>query len=135
MAWSACQLNASFLSSGNLSAKQYRLVQAGTAAGTVALVTAATQDPIGVLQTVGTTGGGDAVNVCVYGITKVYKDSTAAAITYGDPLVPTTAGNVKTSTGGVSSYTVGIALETMAAGSTGIINMLLTHAGKGSSGT
>lgn len=135
MSYEVPGLMASFNSSGNLSGKQYFLVKPATAVGAVTFVTAVTDEVLGVLQNTPTTGGGDAAAVMLNGISKVYKNTTGAAITYGDPLIPTTAGGVTTSTSkAVTNYVIGQALETVAAATTGLVTMFINHNGRGSSG-
>lgn len=125
----------SFIANGNLSGQQYHLVQPTTIADmSVKLATADTQKLIGVLQNTPSTGGGDAASVMISGITKVALDSTGVAIAKGDMLTCTTEGGVQTSTSAVLSYKIGIAMEAMASGTTGLITMLITHEGRGSSG-
>jgi len=99
----------------------------------VKLARADTDKILGVLQNSPSTGGGDAASVMIGGISKVAKDSTGVAIAHGDSLTCTTEGGVQTSTSAVTSYQIGIAMEAMAAGTTGLITMLLTHEGRGSS--
>lgn len=134
MAWEVDLLTIPMISSGNNSGNQFKLVTPGSAANSITLATASTVDVLGVLQNTPTTGGGDAASVMVQGVSKVYKTSTAAAITYGDLLVSTTSGGVKTGGAAEEDYYIGTALETMAAGTTGILTMLITHNGRGSSG-
>ena len=124
----------SFIANGNLSAQQFHLVQPTTIADmSVKLATADTNKILGVLQNTPSTGGGDAASVMISGITKVAMDSTGVAIAKGATLTCTTEGGVQTSTSAVTSYRIGIALEAMASGTTGLITMLITHEGRGSS--
>jgi hypothetical protein len=124
----------SYTANGNLSTKQYFLVQPTTVAdNSVKLATAATQKLLGVLQNTPSTGGGDGASVMINGVTKAVKDSTGAAIAKGASLTATTGGGVKTSTSAVTQYRIGVAMEAMAAGTTGLITMQITHEGRGSS--
>ena len=124
----------SFIANGDLSAQQYHLVTPTTIADmSVKLATADTQKLLGVLQNTPSTGGGDAASVMISGITKVALDSTGVAIAKGDMLTCTTEGGVQTSTSIETSYHVGIAMEAMASGTTGLITMMITHSGFGSS--
>ena len=124
----------SLIANGDLSAKQYHLVQFTTIAdSSVKLADADTQKIVGVLQNTPSTGGGDAASVMISGITKVAMDSTGVAIAKGATLTCTTEGGVQTSTSAVTSYRIGIAMEAMASGTTGLITMLITHEGRGSS--
>ena len=124
----------SFVANGDLSAAQYHLVQLSTVAdSSVKLATADTDKLVGVLQNTPSTGGGDAASVMVSGISKIVKASTSVAIAKGDTLTCSTDGTPKTSTSAVTQYRIGIAMEAMAAGTTGLISMMITHEGRGSS--
>ena len=133
MAWEANLFTIPMISSGNLSGQQFRVMKFGTAANTGAFCTASTVKVLGILQNTPSTSGGDAASVMVLGVSKCLKSSTAAAITYGDNLVCTTDGGVKTAGTAVLDYHIGTALETMAAGTTGVIEVFLNHEGRGSS--
>jgi len=135
MAYEIPGLMATFISSGNLSAKQYRFVKLGATANAVVACSAPADKVLGVLQNAPSTGGTDAAVVMLSGISKVYKDSTAAALEIDDLVtVSTESGGAKQSTGTISVYVVGYALEAMAAGTTGLVSVFLTHNGYGSSG-
>ena len=124
----------SFIASGDLSDKLYHLVTPTTVADmSVKLATADTDKILGVLQNTPSTGGGDAASVMISGISKVALDSTGVAIAKGDTLTATTEGGVQASTSAVTQYRIGIAMEAMASGTTGLIAMLITHEGRGSS--
>lgn len=126
----------SFISSGNNSGNLYRLMRLSTATDkAVTLVTSSTQDVLGTLQNTPTTGGNDAATVMRSGISKCYKDSTAAAINRGDMLVATTGGGVKSAGTSVNDYIVGQSLHSLAAGTTGILSLVFNHNGRGSSGS
>jgi len=67
---------ATFIASGDLSAKQYRFVKM-SANNTVAICTAITDVPVGVLQNKPTAG--QAAVVCISGISKLESGATLAA--------------------------------------------------------
>lgn len=85
---------------------------------------------IGVLQD--RPSSGNAGNIAVFGVTKVRVNTTAhAAIAVSDKLCASTAGGVIASTL-AARYVLGRALEALAANTTGIISMLITHQGTSS---
>jgi len=89
---------------------------------------------LGVLQDKPSSGTPGLIKVM--GQTKVRVNTTShAAIKVFDKLSPSSGGGIKMSTGGADGYVLGRALETLAANTTGIIRMLITHQGGGSSGT
>ncbi|HSE44678.1 MAG TPA: capsid cement protein [Gemmatimonadales bacterium] len=89
---------------------------------------------LGVLQD--NPSSGQTGNIMVYGVTRVRVLTTSHnAIAVMDKMIASSQGGVIASTGGVGKYIIGRALETLGANSTGIIAMLLTHQGSGSSGT
>jgi len=70
------------------------------------------------------------------GVTKVRVNTTQSdAIKVWDKLSATTDGGVGMSTGGIDAYVLGRSLTALAAATTGIIQMLITHQGGGSSAT
>lgn len=86
---------------------------------------------LGVLQD--TPSSGVAGNIMVQGVTKVRVTATShAAIVPGDKLTCSTAAAAIPSTT-VAKYCIGRALEALGANTTGIIAMLITHQGAGSS--
>ena len=113
---------------------QYTLVK--ITSGTLCLQTAANTDvPIGVLMNKPTSGR-EAL-IAIRGIVPVRVESTAhAAISVGNKLEPSSGagGAVMPSTAGVNMYIIGRAMEALAANTTGVISMLITHQGAGSSG-
>jgi hypothetical protein len=87
----------------------------------------------GVLQD--TPSSGEPGNVMLLGVSVVRVNSTAhTAIAVGDKLMCSTNGGALPSTGGVAQYVVGRAWQTLAANTTGLIPMLITHQGGGSTG-
>lgn len=89
---------------------------------------------LGVLQDTPSSGSFGAV--MMYGVSRVRVNTTAhPAIAIMDRLRASTRAGVEGSTANVTYYVVGRALETLSSNSTGIITMLLTHSGAGSSGT
>lgn len=88
---------------------------------------------LGVLQD--TPSSGQAGAIMHYGVSKVRCLTTShTAIAVMAKLCASTKGGVIPSTGGVSQYVLGRALEALSSNSTGIITMLITHQGGGSSG-
>lgn len=121
--------NADYSSATNL----YRVVRL-TTAGKVVRSTAATLMPLGILQN--TPGSSEAAMVQVGGISQARCLSTShTAIVPGTKIGCSTAGN-----GSIFPSTLlsrpafARALEALAANTTGIISVLITHEGAGSSG-
>jgi len=116
---------------GNYSSatSQFCVVQS-TAAGTFSKQTSVTGAVLGVLQDLPSSGYVGLLQVT--GITKVRVNSTShTAIVGGNKLCASTdAGAINSTT--VGRYVIGRALEGLAANTTGIITMLLTHEGAGS---
>lgn len=111
----------------------YRVVRL-TTSGTVKRSTAVTLMPLGILQN--TPGSSEAAMVQVGGISQARCLSTAhSAIVPGTKLAASTAGNgsIAPSTA-VARATFARALEALAANTTGVIAVLITHEGAGSSG-
>ena len=138
MAWEHGLLDiGAFTAAGNYSsaAAQYRVVKLTTAADFTINV-ASSKPPIGVLQD--RPSSGIAGLVRFQGVTKVRVLSTAhSLISIGNKLCASTLskqGGVINSTL-VSRYVIGRALEALSSGTTGIITMLITHEGAGSTGT
>lgn len=90
---------------------------------------------LGILQNTPSSGGMG--EIAVTGISKARVVApTHTAIGIMDRLIASTVGGLRASTGTtVAYYTVGRALETLAANTTGIIAVLLNHEGSGSTGT
>lgn len=89
---------------------------------------------LGVLQDTPSSGSFGAI--MSYGVSRVRVNTTAhPAIAIMDRLRASTRAGVEGSTANVTYYVVGRALETLSSNSTGIISMLITHSGAGSSGT
>jgi len=89
---------------------------------------------LGVLQDRPSSGTPGLIKIS--GVTKVrVSRPTHAAIKVWDKLSASTTAGATMSTGGVDAYVLGRALETLAANTTGIIRMLITHQGGGSSAT
>ena len=137
MAWEHGVLDIGVMTAaGNYScaAAQYRVVKLSSAS--VSINVASSQPSFGVLQD--RPSSGFAANVRVAGVTKVRVLSTAhSAIAIGNKLCPSTLskqGGVINSTA-VGRYVIGRALEALASATTGIITMLITHEGAGSTGT
>ncbi len=114
---------------------QYRLVKFSGAG--IKHTTNLAHRSLGVAQQSGTTSPQTMVSVRTFGVTKV--EASSGAVTFGAVLSPTSGavstasrlgGTVKVSTAPKTSYVIGYAMTTAAAG-TGrrIISMLLTHAG------
>lgn len=88
---------------------------------------------LGVLQDTPSSGAFGAI--MHMGATRVRVNTTAhPKIAIGDKLRASTRAGVEGSTANVAYYVLGRALETLSSNSTGIITMLLTHQGGGSSG-
>ena len=134
MAYDFAGKTVSYISSGNLSAKQFYPVKAGTAVGSVALQTSTGGVTIGILQNTPSTAGGDGASVMVDGITKAVKISTAtAAITRGAAIVVgTTLGGLGPTTG--KGFVIGRAESSMSSGTTGLFVLRITMEGIGSTG-
>lgn len=112
---------------------QFQLVHL-TTAGTVKLSTANTLTQFGILQDLPSSG--QAARVRVLGVSKGRVMTTShAAIGYYDKLTCSTAGNggLDHSTA-VSRTVVARSLDSLAANTTGIITVLITQEGAGSSG-
>ena len=110
---------------------QYTLVKS-TSGTTFTQQTSAGGVCIGVLQD--TPASGSAGNIQLTGVTRVRVDSTShAAIAVGDKLRCSTSAAALPSTA-VAYYVLGRSLDTLSSNSTGVIWMLLTHQGSGSSG-
>lgn len=90
---------------------------------------------LGILQN--TPSSGSMGEIVCFGITKArVTAATHTAIAIGDRIIASSGAGVRASTGTtVANYTLGRALETLAANTTGIIAVLLTHEGSGSTGT
>ena len=112
---------------------QYLVVKPTTAAAlTITVTTAVTDFAVGVLQD--RPSSGMAANVVAQGITKVRVISTAhTAIVPGTKLTGGASGGAEPSTS-LGSYVLGRSLSILAANATGIVTMLLTHQGAGSTG-
>lgn len=124
----------SLISSGNLSASQFRPVKNGTAAGTAAAQTSAGGVVIGILQNTPSTGGGDAAVVQIDGVAKVaVNSSNKGKFTRGTAVVASTKGGAIPSTGGVADFVFGRALSSMSSATTGLLSVQLTMEGYGSS--
>ena len=97
-------------------------------------VTTAGAPVLGVLQDRPSSGTAGAI--AVSGVTKVrVLNTTHTAIAVMDKLRCSTLGGAMPSTANVGYYVVGRALEALGSNTTGIITMLITHQGAGSSGT
>lgn len=87
---------------------------------------------LGVLQD--TPASGEHGSIRVYGLSKVRVGTTShAAIAIMDKIRTSSVGFAMPSTLG-TRYVIGRALETLSSNSTGVISMLITHEGGGSSG-
>lgn len=116
---------------GNYSSatSQYKVVTS-TAAGSFSVKVVATGRALGVLQD--TPSSGFVGSIMHQGITKVrVMNGTHVAIAVGDKLCGSTGGGVIGSTD-VNRYVLGRALQVQAVNTTGIISMILTHEGAGS---
>lgn len=117
-----------FLSSGDMSSNQFVAVQASTTNAVDGCTVVATRggQAIGVYQNNSTQS--EAGKVRVHGVTKMIAgDSSgmANAITVGAGVVASSKGYAVPSTAN-GQFLVGIALEGLSTGSTGIISVLLT---------
>ena len=136
MAWEFALLNlGTHIASSdyNDALDQYCVVKQTTAASPTVVKTSAVSDvSYGVLQD--RPSSGFAANVMVQGVTKIRILSTAhSAIVPGTKLTGGASGGGMPSTA-VGSYVLGRSLNILAANTTGIISMLITHQGGGSSG-
>lgn len=116
------------LSSGDMSSKQFTAVAASTTNAVDGCVATATRGGAvtGIYQNNSTTA--EAGKVRVHGVSKVIAgDSSgmANAITVGGTVVASSKGYAVPSTG-AGQHLIGIALEGLSTGSTGIISVLLT---------
>jgi len=113
---------------------QYTLVR--ITSGTLCRQTTVnTHVPIGVLMN--KPASGREALIAIRGVVPVRVGSTAhTAIAVGDKLEPSSnsGGEVSPSSAGVGMYIIGRAMEALAANTTGVISMLITHQGAGSSG-
>ena len=113
MAYEKHVLTMTFPAGGDLSASSnlYKFVEISTS-GTVTVCNGATDRPLGVLQSLGTTG--QAVAVCMLGISKVQADADLAI---GD-LIGTSAdgqADAKTVSTDATEYVVGVCIENTSA--------------------
>lgn len=120
-------LNLTLGSSGDESLNQYKFVQASSADASGQLVTVAARGgpSVGVLQD-NSTQGGFSQRVMSFGVSKVAAgdSSGGAAITQGMILVASSKGQaVPSSSSGL--HAVGMALDTLAANTTGFITALV----------
>lgn len=87
---------------------------------------------LGVLQDLPSSG--QPATILFQGISKVRVNTTAhPKINVGDKLRASTKSGVEGSTANVNYYVLGRALDSLSSNSTGIISMLITHQGAGSS--
>ena len=87
---------------------------------------------IGVLQNRPSSGEMCQVEVMAGAVTKVRVSATAAAVAVGDKLRCTAAAGVETIGDALSSYVIGRAIEVATTSDNGLITMLITHEGAGS---
>lgn len=90
---------------------------------------------MGILQD--SPSSGQMGKIQTHGVSKArVTAATHTAIAIGDRIIASSGAGVRASTGTtVAFYTLGRALETLGANTTGIIAVLLTHEGSGSTGT
>lgn len=112
---------------------QFLVVKPTTAATpTITVTTAVTNFCLGVLQD--RPSSGMAASVMGFGVSKVRVSATThSAIVPGTKLTGGAAGSAMPSTA-LGSYILGRSLSILAANATGIITMLITHQGAGSTG-
>lgn len=117
---------------GNYSSASSQFTVVKSTAANFTKQTSAGGIAIGVLQDLPSSGQPGVIR-CI-GISKVRVNTTAhSAIAVGDKLCASTGAGVIGSTT-VARYVLGRALTSLSSNSTGIIDMLLTHEGAGSSG-
>lgn len=92
MAFEGEQLNTTRAAAADLSTKQFFLVKRDTTAGRCALVAAATDIPIGILQNK-PAAAGRAAEICTFGRSKAQVEATTD-IAIGDKLGPHTDGRL-----------------------------------------
>jgi len=116
---------------GNYSSatNQFKLVKF-TAANTVTLTTGVGSPVGGVLYNRPTSGA--MAQVCVVGVAKVHFTTAAGAIAAGDRIGPSTVAGYADQSTAVARRCLGIALSSLASGAGGILPVLLTHFGAGS---
>jgi len=113
--------------SADLSSYQYHLVSATTAA-TAQLQTTKGGYVVGVLQDK-STAANIGSKIGIFGVTKVAAGNAATTgFNVGTPLVAATS-SVATVWSTAGSYVVGYALEHLTSGTSGVVSMLINHAG------
>lgn len=127
MSYSVPGTRISLLSSGDMSDHQYKAVQASTTNALDGCIVVATRGGkvTGVYQDNSTTA--EAGDVMVTGVSKVVAGDSSAmenAISAGLPVVASSVGAAVPSTA-AGLHLIGIALEPLATGSTGVIAVLL----------
>lgn len=120
-------LEISLLSSGDMSSNQYKAVSASTTNSIDGAIVVATRGgrPNGVWQHNSTTA--EAGGLLITGVTKMVAGDSSAmenAIAAGDPVVASSNGHAVPSTG-AGQPLLGLALEALSTGSTGIISVQL----------
>ena len=111
------------VATGDLSAKQYCFVKAGSTAGTVKAATSATSSVLGVLQNDPTDG--QPANVVAFGVTKI---KAVASLTFGATLTANSSAYAAASQTTAGTIIVGRALEASST-SGDLITMLISAAG------
>lgn len=111
---------------------QYTVVYQ-TSGAVFAKCTAKTNRAIGILQDTPSSGAAGLIRVS--GVSKVRVATTShTAIAVGNKLCPSTVAGTVIGSTAVANYVIGTALEALAVNTTGIITMLITHQGGGSTG-
>lgn len=112
---------------------QYRLVRL-TTSNTVKLTTLASHVPVGILMNLPTSGS--MAEVMTFGIGKLRFGGTHTAVTMGSKVTCSTLVGFGDASTLVSLYTIGRVIDNsaLAANTSGIRTVMLTHEGAGSSG-
>lgn len=129
MAFEGEQIRHTFVSTGDLSAKQFYFVKLDSTAGKVVVCAATTDVPIGVVQNA--PAAGEEAIVCLAGVTKVNSD---AALSLGAHVGTSADGQAAAYVAGTDTTKriVGVVLEASGAAAgyaTATINCLATHRG------
>jgi len=121
----------SFPASGDLSAKQYFLVQQASDEE-IQVVSAKGGVCLGVLQN-DPGAVGRAADVAYLGMTKVQASTTATgAISVGSQLIAAAGGKAIVASTGGTAFVAGRAIEALTTGNSALISMLLTYEGASS---
>lgn len=119
-----------FSASGDLNDVQYRFVQAATTSPRVLQATGGSNPyPLGVLQN--DPRSGEAANVCIGGVTWLYVDAAASAISYGALINcgSTGLGVPQGATSGSVAFAAQVVGDAVSTGSGVLTKVLLNHVG------